>query len=127
MTFAAQFGSTHRRPAFRPMVLGVVAALVLEMVSRTTRAQDAAAHFESKVRPLLIARCTKCHGAAKQEAHLRLDTAAGVRQGGDSGAVVTPQKPGESRLIRAVRHEPARAAARYPVAVGQRPRRTPGQ
>ena len=105
MTIPVQVGSIRSRSALWPTVLGVVAALVLGMVSHTTRAQDAAAHFESKVRPLLIARCTKCHGAARQEAHLRLDTAAGVRQGGDSGAVVTPQKPGESRLMRAVRHE----------------------
>ena len=29
-------------------------------------------HFEQQVRPLLIAKCVKCHGAEKSEAALRL-------------------------------------------------------
>src|SRR5437667_8447157 len=68
-------------------------------------ADDGVAQFESKVRPLLLARCVKCHGADKHEANLRLDVADGARQGGDSGPAVVPKKPQESLLIQAVRHE----------------------
>ena len=31
------------------------------------------AHFESRVRPLLVARCVRCHGAGKVKGGLRLD------------------------------------------------------
>jgi cytochrome c553 len=59
-------------------------------------------HFEKKVRPLLIGRCLKCHGADKAKGGLRLDSAAGMGRGGDSGPVVVPGKPEESLLIKAV-------------------------
>jgi cytochrome c553 len=60
--------------------------------------------FEKKVRPLLAARCWQCHGPEKARGGLRLDSAAGLAKGGDSGPVVVAGKPGASRLIQAVRH-----------------------
>ena len=60
-------------------------------------------HFERQVRPLLIAKCVKCHGAEKSEAGLRLDRGEGVARGGDSGEVIRAGKPDESLLIQAVR------------------------
>src|SRR4051794_35134822 len=59
-------------------------------------------HFEKKVRPLLLAQCSKCHGADKAKGGLRLDTAQGFARGGASGALFVPGKPAESLLIRAV-------------------------
>jgi hypothetical protein len=60
--------------------------------------------FEEKVRPVLANRCYECHGAKKQESGLRLDSRAGVLQGGDAGApAADPGKPDESVLIAAVR------------------------
>ena len=44
-------------------------------------ADDRATFFESKVRPILAARCHGCHGAKKQESSLRLDTKAGFAKG----------------------------------------------
>jgi hypothetical protein len=61
--------------------------------------------FESKVRPLLAERCHKCHGPQKQQGGLRLDSAAALRAGGDSGPVIVPGKPQDSLLLRAVNHE----------------------
>lgn len=62
-------------------------------------------HFEKKVRPLLIQRCHKCHAGAEAKGGLRLDSADGLRTGGDSGAAVAIGNPDESLLIQAVRHE----------------------
>ena len=61
--------------------------------------------FESKVRPLLAAKCFKCHGAKKQNGDLRLDSLGGMLQGGESGEAIVPGKPGESLLIEAIRYE----------------------
>ncbi len=51
------------------------------------------------VKPILIARCTSCHGAIRQKAGLRLDTAEFVHRGGEGGPAVEPGKTGESLLI----------------------------
>ncbi len=59
-------------------------------------------YFEKKVRPVLAEHCYSCHGAKKQNAGLRLDTAAGLKQGADSGPVVIAGDPAKSRLILSV-------------------------
>ena len=61
--------------------------------------------FETNVRPVFAEHCLKCHGEKKQWAGLRLDSREALLRGGDSGAAVTPGKPNDSLLIRAVRHE----------------------
>src|SRR5690348_14475259 len=62
---------------------------------------------EREVRPLLADRCYKCHssGAERVRGHLRLDTRAGLLQGGDLGPAVVPGAPDRSPLIRAVRYD----------------------
>lgn len=60
--------------------------------------------FEGKIRPLLIERCTRCHGPEKQEASLRLDSRASVLKGGDSGPAIVPHKPNQSLMIDAIRY-----------------------
>ena len=66
---------------------------------------SALAAFENEVRPLLAAKCYRCHGPKKQESGLRLDRRDAALRGGESGPAVVPGKPEESLLIRAVRHE----------------------
>ncbi len=61
--------------------------------------------FEKTIRPLLVERCQKCHGAEKQEAGLRLDRREPAFQGGDSGPVIVPGEPEKSRLIAVVRYD----------------------
>ncbi len=58
-----------------------------------------AADYLRDVKPLLEHKCYACHGAIKQQAGLRLDTAAALKRGGDSGETLTPGKPDESLLI----------------------------
>ena len=59
----------------------------------------ALAHFESAVRPLLLDRCAKCHGADRQRGGLRLDSRKGLTEGGDSGAAIVPGSAAESLLL----------------------------
>jgi hypothetical protein len=64
-------------------------------------------HFESRVRPVLAEQCFECHsaGAKKLKGGLRLDTASGLKAGGESGPVIVPGDPGASRLIQAVSYQ----------------------
>ncbi len=61
-------------------------------------------HFESKVRPILIAHCLECHGEDPDalKGGLDLSTAAGVLRGGESGVTLVPGDPEASPLYHAV-------------------------
>lgn len=63
---------------------------------------DERVDYASQIKPLLQARCFACHGSLKQEAGLRLDTAAAIRAGGDSGVAVTAGDASASLLIERV-------------------------
>jgi hypothetical protein len=71
------------------------------------RADDGGDFFEKKVRPVLVEHCYKCHSsrARKLKGGLRLDTAAGIRKGGETGPLFVPGKPMQSLLITVLRHE----------------------
>src|SRR3954469_16673691 len=84
----------------RRCVLLVALIAVLPARSADTAAVE---FFEAKVRPILVEHCQSCHGAEKQKNGLRLDSAAAVRKGGESGPVISPGEPEKSRLIEAVR------------------------
>ena len=65
---------------------------------------DKIAFFETKIRPVLIESCLKCHGEAKHNAKLRLDSKAALLKGGISGPAIVPGKAKDSLLIKAIRH-----------------------
>jgi uncharacterized protein DUF1549/uncharacterized protein DUF1553/cytochrome c len=58
--------------------------------------------YAHDVRPILAQKCFACHGALKQQSGLRLDAAAMIRKGGDSGPIIAPGKPEDSLLFRRV-------------------------
>jgi hypothetical protein len=102
------------RPTFR-LALALGALLWIQDAGRAEDAPPAAEKptaeglrfFESKIRPLLAERCYKCHGPAKQESGLRLDTRAGILEGGNAGPAVVPGKPTDSLLLTAVSYDDA--------------------
>jgi hypothetical protein len=64
-----------------------------------TKGEDASLYFE-QIKPVLQERCYACHGALKQKADLRLDTASLIQKGGESGKVILVSSPDESELIK---------------------------
>jgi len=60
--------------------------------------------FERHVRPVLVERCTGCHGPDTAFASLRLDSRAGLVAGGDGGPVAFPGTPRPGELSRRLRH-----------------------
>jgi len=79
--------------------------------------------FETRIRPVLIEHCYECHSAKSKEVKgsLLVDSAAGLRQGGDSGPAIIAGKPNESPLIEALRYEGVEMppAGRLPASVIQ--------
>ena len=64
---------------------------------------EAAAFFETKVRPLLVAKCHDCHAGDTSEGGLRLDSLPAVMKGGLSGPAAIANDADASRLVKAVR------------------------
>ncbi|MFT4555581.1 MAG: cytochrome c553 [Planctomycetaceae bacterium] len=60
---------------------------------------------EHDVIPILLLRCTACHGTRRKEGGLDLRTRESILKGGKSGPVVVLGKPAESRLIQRVLKE----------------------
>jgi mono/diheme cytochrome c family protein len=58
--------------------------------------------YARDVKPILRERCYACHGALKQKAKLRLDTAALATVGGKTGPAIDPGKPAASLLMERV-------------------------
>ena len=100
----------HREATIRVGLLTAVLVLAAG-IAAPARAQELPPedldHFESKIRPVLVERCYQCHGADPERIFggLVLVDAAGVRAGGDSGAVVVPGAPDDSLLIDVIRYD----------------------
>jgi len=58
--------------------------------------------YVKDIKPLLAKHCVSCHEVKKPRGGLRLDTAQGALDGGDSGPAVVPRQIEESLLIEAV-------------------------
>jgi uncharacterized membrane protein len=103
------------------LAAGVVAAAAVADAPPAARAEAAAAQqpavaqpsaadlafFETKVRPVLVERCYKCHSAqdGKDKGGLTVDGRAALLKGGDNGPSVVPGEPGKSKLIEAVSYK----------------------
>ena len=68
---------------------------------------EATAFFESRIRPVLVEHCYKCHsGRTKSpKGGLRLDSREALLRGGGNGPAIVPGKPDDSLLIKALSHE----------------------
>ena len=75
-----------------------VTRLLLALASLTATTCPGADYLRD-VKPLLKHKCYACHGALKQQAGFRLDTATSLVKGGESGVTVSAGKPEESLLI----------------------------
>ena len=62
--------------------------------------------FDDKILPRLKTHCFECHAKEAEEIKggLRLDTREALRDGGDSGPIVTPGDPERSLLIKVLRY-----------------------
>ena len=62
--------------------------------------------FESKIRPVLVEHCYRCHSvqAGKSKGGLLLDSRTGWEVGGDSGPAIVPFKPQKSLVHLAINH-----------------------
>lgn len=94
---------------------GLISFAALSWIAVTCFAQDGGDptftqaqldHFETKVRPILVARCGECHGveAAEASGGLRLTSRKALLTGGDTGAAIVPGDADGSLLVQSIRY-----------------------
>jgi hypothetical protein len=99
---------TRRHVALPAGILGLLAVACCCWAGRAPAyaqsAADQGEFYETKVRPLLVQHCLKCHSGQgkKTKAELNLDDRDGWLRGGESGPAVVPGHPEKSLLIEAI-------------------------
>ncbi len=73
--------------------------LLLVLLTTATHAAEQVPDFEAEIAPLLIKRCVECHQGSNPSGNLVLTGEAGLRKGGDNGAVIDQESPEESFLL----------------------------
>lgn len=98
MTRMTATGHNHRHTPAVWLVLKAALCVIPAFCTSATNAADQTDYLR-QVKPILRQRCTVCHGALKQKAGLRLDTASSMRKGGISGPAIEPGDAENSLLI----------------------------
>ena len=92
--------------AFRIAAATALAATALAMAATAPAATpEEEEFFEKSIRPIFVEKCSLCHGEQLQTAGLKLTSAEGFYQGGDTGPIFVKDDPAGSRLLTAVRYE----------------------
>jgi cytochrome c553 len=90
----------HRNLSFTCLVIA------MSVLSVDVRAQDdnrrALEHFETRIRPILVNTCFRCHGGDTTSQGLRVDSRQGLLTGGERGPAIIPEKPDDSWLLKAI-------------------------
>ena len=92
-----------------PPVFALVALVAVPVAWASLHAQKpapavqpaaAAVDFVRDIQPIFQTTCYECHGPKKTKAQLRLDSPAGIKKGGENGAIVVPGNSEQSRIVR---------------------------
>ncbi len=99
-------GSHVRQSVWMQIITAIASAALAQAAAPTALTAEQLSFFESSVRPILVDHCYGCHSAqsGRSRGGYQLDTRAGARKGGSSGAGIVPGKPEESLLIEAIRY-----------------------
>ena len=72
------------------------------MMSGAAFSDDRSDHFETKIRPLLIAKCVECHSGKTPEGEFALDNPTALIKGGMSGPAIVAKNADASLLMKRV-------------------------
>ena len=91
----------------RTLAVALAVAGMLGQVDAAEADARGIAFFEKNIRPVLVNNCYQCHSAEARnlKGELFLDSKQGMLNGGESGPVIVPGNPGESRLLQAIRRD----------------------
>jgi hypothetical protein len=85
--------------------IALIASSVLAFLAAPLPSSADGVDYATQIKPILSSRCYSCHSALRQQSGLRLDTAAMLIQGGDSGPAVELGKSDDSLVVQYVTGE----------------------
>ena len=85
----------------------LVSLFVWAIAFSQSAADEQIEFFESRIRPVLVEHCYKCHNSVddENESELALDWRQPIRSETDNGTVVSPGNASQSLLLRVIKHE----------------------
>ena len=91
----------------QPLIALLIVALPTSIGGQEKITPESLEFFEKKVRPVLVEHCYECHSvkAKRPKGGFRLDSRAGLLEGGDLGAALVPGQPEKSRILDAISHK----------------------
>ncbi len=89
------------------LTAGFVFSLAFCSLTACSQEPGSVEFFESRIRPVLVEHCYKCHSSSSDDlgGSLLLDSSGGMISGGDSGPAIVQGDPKASLLISAIRYE----------------------
>jgi hypothetical protein len=81
----------------------LLSALGMSLASQALGAEPVS--YAKQVKPFFTRYCLECHNQDEAKGGLNLETYKSLREGGDSGEVLTPGKADASRIVRLVEHK----------------------
>ena len=99
-------GATRPARHVLPLMF-LMSACVFHATSVRAGTDDGTAFFESRIRPVLVEHCYKCHSdrAKTPKGGLRLDSRGAILRGGDHGPALVPGKPADSLIVQAISYD----------------------
>jgi hypothetical protein len=96
-----------RKRSFHLQVCAAALGALCGFAFNAGAAEVDSAFFESKIRPVLVQSCYKCHSAESERVKggLLLDSREALLKGGDTGPAIVPGDPDKSKLILALRYK----------------------
>jgi hypothetical protein len=70
--------------------------------AKLSDAMDNTPVTQNDIVPIMLVRCTVCHGGRRQEGGMDLRSRAAMLKGGKSGPALVPRKPEESLLLKKI-------------------------
>ena len=113
-TVQCEFPYYIANPFFLPMIrylqlllIAILSCAPISVAEEPSQSDDDIQYFERKIRPILVQHCYSCHSndAKVLRGGLRLDSAASVHKGGDSGPTLVAGQPDESLLIHSIQYD----------------------
>ena len=89
------------------LLIAILSCATISVAEEPSPSDEEIQYFERKIRPILAHRCYSCHSSDAKvlRGGLRLDTAASVQKGGDSGPTLVAGQPDESLLIHSIQYD----------------------
>jgi cytochrome c553 len=96
---------------FSLLLMGITGLAALSATTGRAQTPSPAGNefFESKIRPILVDNCYKCHSSKteKLKGNLSVEFRESLLKGGENGPAIVPGNPDKSLLIKAVRYTDA--------------------